>query len=65
MQPLDQHVGHFIQVRVHNKYRELLIQQEKELQATGEIKKIGLPTLRRKITKWIADIWNELKTNQH
>ena len=63
MQPLDQHVGRFIQVNIHNKYRGLILSQEKEYEMDKEIKKIGIAELREKTAKWIDAIWDELKNN--
>src|SRR2546421_11891092 len=48
MQPLDQHVGRFIQVNIHNKYSDLILSQEKEYESSNEIKKIGIAELREK-----------------
>ena len=52
MQPLDQHIGRFIQVQIHNKYRELVLQQEKEFEKLRIQKRGGaILSVRGKVAK--------------
>src|SRR5690242_8266659 len=48
MQHVDQHVGCFVQVYIHKKYIELILQQEKEDLIRVETKKIGIQKLEKK-----------------